>query len=108
MLDQGVIRPSTSNYSCPIFLVPKGENTFRPVIDYRLLNTKIKIESVPLPDVHLAFPSFGGARVFTSLDLNQAYHQIPLSEGSKKYTAFCTDWNLFEFNKVPFGLATGA
>ena len=46
--------------------------------------------------------------MFMSLGLNQAYHQILLSEGSKKYTAFCTDWNLFEFNKVPFGLATCA
>ena len=108
MLDQGIIRPSTSNYSSPIFLVPKGENDFRPVIDYRYLNSKISIESIPLPDVHSAFAWFGGARIFTSLDLNQAYYQIPLSEDSKRCTAFCTDWNLFEFNKVPFGLATGA
>ena len=35
MLDQGIIRLSTSNYSSPIFLVHKGENDFRPVIDYR-------------------------------------------------------------------------
>ena len=82
MLDQGTIRPSTSDYSSPIFLVPKGENNFRPVIDYRLLNTKVKIESIPSPDVHSAFAWFGGARVFTSLDLNQAHYQIPLSEGS--------------------------
>ena len=108
MLDQGIIRPSTSNYSSPIFLVPKRENDFRPVIDYRYLNSKISIESIPLPDVHSAFAWFGGARIFTSLDLNQAYYQIPLSEDSKRCTAFCTDWNLFEFNKVPFGLATGA
>ena len=108
LLDQGIIRPSTSNYSSPIFLVPKGENNFRHVIDYRLLNTKINVESIPLPDVLSASAWFGGARVFTTLDPNQAYHQIPVSEGSNKYTAFCTDWNLFEFNKVPFGLATGA
>lgn len=108
MLESGVIRPSTSNYSSPVFLVPKPDGKFRPVIDYRHLNAKINIESVPLPDVHTAFAWFKGATIFSSLDLNQAYYQIPLAESCKKYTAFCTDWNLFEYNKVPFGLATGA
>jgi hypothetical protein len=55
LLDQGIIRPSTSQYSSPIFLVPKGDNDFRPVVDYRALNQKIKIESVPLPDIHSCF-----------------------------------------------------
>ena len=108
MLQHGIIRPSTSSYSSPIFLVPKANGDFRPAIDHRYLNSKINIESVPISDVHSAFAWFGGAKVFTSLDLNQGYYQIPLAEESKRYTAFCTDWNLYEFNKVPFGLATGA
>ena len=45
---------------------------------------------------------------FTSLDLNSAYHQIGLTERSKALTAFATDWNLYEYTRVPFGLATGA
>jgi hypothetical protein len=31
-----------------------------------------------------------------------------LAEGSKAITAFCTDWNLFQYTRVPFSLATGA
>jgi hypothetical protein len=27
---------------------------------------------------------------------------------SKPWTAFCTDWNLCHYTRVPFGLATGA
>jgi hypothetical protein len=41
------------------------------------------------------------------LDLNQPYHQIPLTEASKPLTAFCTDWNFNQYARVPFGLATG-
>lgn len=109
MLEQGVIRPSTSPYASPIFLVPKDQGKdFRPVVDYRRLNKKVILESVPLPDLHNSFTWFAGAKWFTVLDLNQAYYQIPLSEECKHVTAFCTDWNLFEFNRVPFGLATGA
>ena len=108
MLEDGVIRPSTSNYSSPIFLVPKGEKEFRPVVDYRVLNSKILVDSTPLPDIHTCFHWFKKAQFFTSLDLNSAYHQIPLSESCRKYTAFATDWNLYEFCRVPFGIAVGA
>ena len=108
MLSDGIIRPSTSNYSSPIFLVPKGEKEFRPVIDYRVLNSKIHIDSTPLPDIHSCFHWFSKARYFTTLDLNSAYYQIPLSENCRKYTAFATDWNLYEFCRVPFGIAVGA
>lgn len=109
LLRQGVVRPSLSPYASPVFLVPKPNSAgFRPVVDFRLLNQKVVLESVPLPDLHNCFGWFSGARIFTVLDLNQAYYQIPLAEKPKPYTAFCTDYNLFEFNRVPFGLATGA
>jgi hypothetical protein len=108
MLREGIIRPSVSQYSSPIFLVPKGDEDFRPVVDYRALNKKIKIESVPLPDIHSCFHWFKSAKVFTTLDLNSAYHQIGLTERSKPLTAFATDWNLYEYTRVPFGIATGA
>lgn len=108
MLEQGVIRRSKSPYAAPIFLVPKANGGFRPVVDYRELNKKVVLRSVPLPDLHSCFGWFKGAKFFTTLDLNQAYNQIPLHEDSKPITAFVTDWNLFEFNRVPFGLATGA
>jgi hypothetical protein len=44
MLDKDIIRHSVSPYSSPIFLVPKGETNFRPVVDYHALNKKIVIE----------------------------------------------------------------
>jgi hypothetical protein len=94
MLEQGIIRSSVTSYSSHIFLVPKGRNDFRPVVDYRALNEKINVESVPLPDIHSCFHWVKSATVFTTLDLNSAYHQIGLTERSKPLTAFATDWNL--------------
>jgi len=108
LLDDGVIEPSNPQYSSSMFLVPKGENNYRAVVDFRPLNKKIAIESVPLPDIHSACHWFGKASCFTTIDLNQAYYQITLSEASKPLTAFCTDWNLYQYTRVPFGLATGA
>jgi hypothetical protein len=108
MLEQGIIHPSVSWYSSLIFLVPKGQDDFHPGVDYRALNKKIKVESIPLPDMHSCFHCFKSATVFTTLDLNSAYHQIGLTEQSKPLTAFTTDWNLCEYTRVPFGIATGA
>jgi len=90
-----------------MFLVPKTGGVYRAVVDFRMLNKRISIESVPLPDVHSAFHWFAKAKYFTTLDLNQAYHQIPWAKASKPLTAFCTDWNLYQYTRVPFGLATG-
>jgi hypothetical protein len=38
LLAEGVTEESLSSYSIPVFLVPKGPNNFRAVVDYRLLN----------------------------------------------------------------------
>ena len=45
--------------------------------------------------------------MFTVLDLNSAYYQIPLSNRSRRETAFCTPFELFEFNKLPMGISMG-
>ena len=108
LLEQGVIEPSHSSYASPAFLVPKPGGKQRMVIDYRKLNSNIEVDSVPLPDLHSAFDWFSGARYFTIIDLNAAYHQIPLAKESRPYTAFCVPWNLYQYTRVPMGLAVGA
>ena len=40
--------------------------------------------------------------------MNSAYHQIPLTEKSKKATAFIIPFGLYEYQKLPFGVCTGA
>jgi hypothetical protein len=72
LLDEGVIELSASTYSSPMFLVPKVPNNFRAVVDYRLLNQRIEVESTPLPDIHSAFNWFAKAKYFSTFDLNQA------------------------------------
>jgi len=108
LLENGVIEPSRSSYASPAFLVPKPNGKSRMVLDYRKLNAQIEIDSVPLPDLHSAFDWFGKARYFSVFDLNQAYHQIPLKPESRPLTAFCVPWNLYQFTRVPMGLAVGA
>ena len=108
LLEQGVVRPSKSQYASPAFLIPKNGGEFRLVVDYRRVNTKIIFDSYPLPTIDQAFEQFSGAVVFSVLDLNSAYFQIPLDPSSRCVTAFCTPFGLFEFNKLPMGISVGS
>ena len=49
MLDQGVIQHSHSQWSSPLFLLPKKDGTYRPVIDFRRVNQVTEDDRYPLP-----------------------------------------------------------
>jgi len=77
------------------------------VVDYRKVNSKVVFDSYPMASMEQALDQFGEAVLFSVLDLNSAYYQIPLSEKSRRITAFCTPFGLFEFNKLPMGISVG-
>lgn len=107
MLDDGIIQHSTSPYNNPILLVPKksdGEKKWRLVIDFRQLNKNISPDKFPLPRIDEILDQLGRAKYFSTLDLMAGFHQIPLTNESKKYTAFSSSKGHFEFNRLPFGL----
>jgi hypothetical protein len=104
-MNKGVVKKSYSQYASPAFLVPKPTGVQRMVVDYRLLNKKIVFDSFPMPNVECAFANFHKAKISSVLDLNSAYYQIPLSAKSRKATAFCTPFGLFEITKLPMGIS---
>ena len=45
--------------------------------------------------------------VFSTIDLKSAYHQVPIREHEKKYTAFEANKCLYQFCHIPFGVTNG-
>ena len=105
MLDTGVIRPSQSPWASPIVMVRKKDGGHRFCIDFRQLNSATVKDAMPLPRIDDLLDALLGATWFTTLDLMDGYHQVPIKEEDKAKTAFRTsNGRLFEFNQVPFGL----
>jgi hypothetical protein len=107
LIDRGVVVKSYSQYASPAFLVPKPNGGHRMVVDHRLLNKKVAFDAFPTPTVENSFAHFSGAKIFLVLDLNSAYYQIHLLAKSRKATAFCIPFGLFEFTKLPMGISVG-
>jgi len=104
LLAKGWIRPSSSPWGSPVLFVPKKDGTWRMCIDYRALNKLTVKNSWPLPRIDELLDKLVAARVFTSLDLAQGYHQFAVDPTDVPKTAFKTPMGLFEYTVLPFGL----
>ena len=111
LADAGIIRPSTSSYASNVLLVQKKDGSWRLCIDYRALNANtVNKDPYLIPRIDDTLEALQGARYFCTLDLAQGYHQVELSEDSKRKTAFTTPHmtpSLWEFNCMPFGITGG-
>ena len=52
------------------------------------------------------FASLSGGQTFTKLDLAHAYLQVPLHAESKKFTTINTHRELYQYNRLPFGISS--
>ena len=104
MESQGVIRPSNSPWNSPLVLVRKKNGAIRLCVDFRKVNTIIRQDAFPLPDIDPLLQSLSGKSIFTLLDLRSGFWQIGLQEESKEITAFTAGDKHYEFTVLPFGL----
>jgi hypothetical protein len=73
-------------------------------MDYRSLNFITKKDSFPLPLINNLLDRLQKAKIYTRLDLRNAYHLIRVKEGDEFKTAFKCKYGLFEWLVMPFGL----
>jgi hypothetical protein len=104
MLDEGIIRRSSSQWSSPLHMVQKKDGSWRPCGDYRQLNLQTVEDKYPLPNMADLAARLDGCRVFSKLDLLKGYLQVPVAAEDIAKTAIITPFGLFEFTRMPFGL----
>ncbi|XP_072145012.1 uncharacterized protein [Dermacentor andersoni] len=108
LVAEGVLTPvKTAEWATPVVPVLKGDGSLRLCGDFRMtVNAATVVEQYPLPRVDDIFARLNGGEVFTTLDLRQAYNQLPLDEEAKKITVLNTQKGLFCFNRLPFGVSS--
>jgi len=108
LLELGVIRHSRAGYYSHGFMVPKPGGKMRLVIDFKNLNLVSEKESGwGIPNIKDILVRLGEQKsgYFCKLDLTAGFHQTPISEDSRVYTAFKTSWGgLYEWCRLPMGL----
>jgi len=85
-------------------MVPKPDGSVRFCIDYRKLNVMTVKDAYPIPRMDACVDSLGDARVFSTLDCNAGYWQIPVAEEDKQLTAFTCRSGARQCVRLPFGL----
>ena len=85
-------------------VVPKKSGDVRICVDLKALNKSVMRETHPIPKVDDTLPQLSGAALFTKLDVNSGFWQIPLSEESFLLTTFIAPFSRYAFNKLPFGI----
>ena len=87
-------------------VVPKESGKVRICVDMKPLNESVLREFHPLPKVDTTLAQLAGAKLFSKIDANSGFWQIPLSPESRLLTTFITPWGRYCFNKLPFGIAS--
>ena len=105
LLEKDWIQLSGSPYAAPVMFVAKKDGGLRMCVDYRKLNDQTIKNKYPLPRIDELLDCLHGAKYFSALDLQQAYHQVRLREEDYHKTAFITHKGQFEYKVLCFGLS---
>ncbi|KAI0992079.1 hypothetical protein K3495_g16107, partial [Podosphaera aphanis] len=106
-LDKGWITPSQAPHSSPVLFVKKSNSSLGFCVDYRKLNNLTKKDRYPLPSVDETLARLNRAKIFTKLDIRQAFHRITMHVDSEELTTFRTRYGAYKYRVLPFRLTNG-
>ena len=103
-LYKGFIEPSQAPFAAPILFVKKADRSLRLCIDYRKLNKMSCKDRYLLPLIDELLAQISKAKVYTKLDVRQAFHCIHIDPESEELTTFRTRYRSYKYKVLLFGL----
>ena len=102
---EGILRPvDRSEWASPIVVVRKADGSVRVCGDYKVsINPYVETERYPMPNPQDLFSTLAGGKVFTRLDMKQAYQQMRVSPDAQACLTINTSKGLFVYTRMPFG-----
>ena len=105
---EGIIEDSHSPWRAQVLVVSPENHKKRMVVDYsQTINKFTKLDAFPVPNLSELVEKISSHKVFSTIDLTNAYHLVPIQEHEKEYTAFEACGKLYQFTRIPFGVTNG-
>ena len=89
-----------------LFIVPKPNQKWRPILDLSALNKFLSVKTFKMETPETIRLSLQQGEWVTSLDFSDAYFHIPVHVTSRKYLRFHFQNQSYQFRALPFGLST--
>ena len=110
LVSLGILTKNSTTHTSPIMLVAqKGNERKRPVVDFRLLNTRIIRRNTSIPLLRDIFIMLGRAQceVLSCVDLKEAFHSMPLTPEAKEFCGILPYFGSphYRYEVLPMGLA---
>ena len=108
LLESGIIELSQSPWRAQVLVTSNERQKRRMVVDYsQTVNKFTCLDAYPFPRIDDLISNISHFTVFSTLDLQSAYHQIPIRPEDKVFTAFEACGRLYQFTRIPFGVTNG-
>ena len=98
-----IIQRSSSSWSSPLHMVKRKDGGWRPCGDYRRLNNVTIPDMYPLPNIADFTSRISGSTIFSRLNLQKGYYQIPMTSEDIPKTAIVTPFGMLEFLQGTLG-----
>jgi len=102
----GRIRPSSSPYTSPSFIIPKADPMVLPwwVNNYRHLNRLMVPDNYPLPWIDDILADCAKGKIWGKIDMMNSFFQMLVHLDDIKYTVMLTPFGLWEWVVMPMGM----
>ncbi|XP_066907466.1 uncharacterized protein [Halyomorpha halys] len=108
LLSDDIIEESNSPWRAQVLVVQNENHKKRLVIDYsQTINKFTLLDAYPLPNMDELVRNVAKYSLFSTIDLKSAYHQVPIADDEKVYTAFEAQGRLYQFKRIPYGVTNG-
>ena len=108
LLKEGVIEKSTSPWRAQVHIVKNLNHKKRLTVDFsQTINKFTQLDAYPVPRIDDLIAKISEFKVFSSVDLKSAYHQVPIPKEDAPFTAFEAGGGLYQFRRLPFGVTNG-